>query len=458
MGLLNNKPRGIKTEMCQVIPDTRIYGRLGQVGYLLNDAISELVDNSIDARRTNKKLTVNIKFDNCDNSITVVDNGKGMSKKEAITAITLAKSDKKNQLGFFGLGMKTAGMAMGDILTIKTKKESSDKLYSAILDRKDFEQRNDWEIPLDVEIDPIQETGTTIVIEEVKKMPTGISINNLRKNFSKRYSSFIESGDVEILINGRNCSPLKKDYIMETPIDLTTKTGHKITGVLRLQTERFQKKLEYGFDLFKNGRIITSYDKIGFEGVHGEKALICGELNLDFCPVNFSKNRFLESTEEYRAVALAIKDYLKPLMPSFTTKYLQKDKIEKILKKQKESGKSNLPNLEEFNSLLANLANEKNSEEELMTNDSSSKLIEKIAESSEEETVASLPKHAILSTHIGEGAAYLDKINRILKELAENKEHFVKFKNDSGSKLQLEVFAGTLKDSAELADSILEMD
>ena len=457
MGLLNNKKGGIKTEMCQVIPDTRIYGRLGQVGYRLNDAISELVDNSIDARRTNKKLTINIKFDNYDSSIRVVDNGKGMSKKEAINAVTLAKSDKQNQLGFFGLGMKTAGMAVGDSLTIKTKQEDSDKIYSVILDRKEFEQRNNWEIPLDVEVDPIHEVGTTIIIEEVKKMPTNRGISNLRKNFSKRYSSFIKSGDVEIIVNGRTCSPLKKDHIMESSIDITTKTGHKLTGVLRLQTERFQKKLEYGFDLFKNGRIITSHDKIGFEGVHGEKALICGELNLDFCPVNFSKNQFLESTDEFRAVELAIRDYLKPLIPLFTTKYLQKEKIDKILKRQKESENSILPDLEEFKVVLHNLDNEETSEEELMTNCAIPRLVQAVAETSEE-TKASLPKHAILSSHIEMSVSSLDKINRVLKELAENKEHFSRFKHNPDAKLQLEVFTGTLEDSVKLANSILEMD
>lgn len=451
MRLLSKNKETQKIEMCKVIPDTRIYSRLGQVGYSTRDALSELIDNSLDARKQNKKLTVEVEFDTDNNAIRVIDNGTGMSKDQTRDAITLAKSDKKNKLGFFGLGLKTAGMAIGSILHIKTKQENSDKVHSVILDSEDFEKNNNWELPISTKIDTLQEQGTIIVIEEVKKMPSIQSISTLRKHFSDRYKSFINSGDLSLFVAGIECEPITPEYILEQPINLETKTLNRIKGVLRIQTKRSQKKMEYGFDIYKNQRIITSNDKIGFGGAHGEKALICGELHFDFCPVNFSKNEFLRYTDEYLAAENEIKCYLRPLMKLFNTKNLKKDKIEKLLEIQKETGK--IPNLNEFKDIMKKL---EEGSDDLIVNHAVNFSSEEPINNCETETIANLPKHEILFSHIEMSNTSLAKINSLLKEIEDSKGHLEEFKGDSNAKMQLAVFAESLMDSAKLANSLLE--
>ena len=71
----------MKIEKFNAVPDTKIYGHLGQVGYNLRDAISELVDNSIDARIPGKKLKIDLELDEFSKEVSIKDNGKGIIQK-----------------------------------------------------------------------------------------------------------------------------------------------------------------------------------------------------------------------------------------------------------------------------------------------------------------------------------------------------------------------------------------
>jgi len=89
-----------------ISPHRSILTKISQTGYSIQEAISELIDNAIDARITNEKLDVSI--DITHDSVTINDNGKGMTEEQAVKAIRLGFSEKKGQLGEFGLGLKTS--------------------------------------------------------------------------------------------------------------------------------------------------------------------------------------------------------------------------------------------------------------------------------------------------------------------------------------------------------------
>ena len=87
--------------------------KIGQAGYSISQAIAELVDNSIDAREDGKTLTVEIFFDSDKGIVEVSDDGVGMDEQTAANSMKLAHSAKKNKLGEFGLGLKTAATSLG---------------------------------------------------------------------------------------------------------------------------------------------------------------------------------------------------------------------------------------------------------------------------------------------------------------------------------------------------------
>ena len=89
-------------------PGIELFESMRSVGYSFEDAIADLVDNSITANAT----SVAIEGDPIDGKyVSILDNGDGMSPEEARTALRLAgtgsdtRADK--DLGRFGLGLKT---------------------------------------------------------------------------------------------------------------------------------------------------------------------------------------------------------------------------------------------------------------------------------------------------------------------------------------------------------------
>ena len=92
------------------------------IGYSIEEALSDLIDNSIDAKAKN----VVIEFGRSDEDllfIRVIDDGEGIHPDHIDTAMKWGgRSAKDNKsLGCFGLGMKTAAFAIGDSLTVVSK-------------------------------------------------------------------------------------------------------------------------------------------------------------------------------------------------------------------------------------------------------------------------------------------------------------------------------------------------
>ncbi|WP_417784702.1 ATP-binding protein [Tenacibaculum sp.] len=95
-------------------------------GYNLSTAIADIVDNSISASAN--IVEVDYKWDGEKSFISVIDNGNGMDLKELIEAMTPGSKDpeeirRENDLGRFGMGLKTASFSQCKRLTVITKKK-----------------------------------------------------------------------------------------------------------------------------------------------------------------------------------------------------------------------------------------------------------------------------------------------------------------------------------------------
>ena len=98
---------------------------LRDIGYSMQTAVADIVDNSITARATE----INLRFSwNSGNPwLGIIDNGYGMSRNELITAMRFGSISptverSKNDLGRFGLGLKTASFSQCRHLTVLSKK------------------------------------------------------------------------------------------------------------------------------------------------------------------------------------------------------------------------------------------------------------------------------------------------------------------------------------------------
>lgn len=95
-------------------------------GYNLQTAIADIIDNSISAKADN--IWINYAWDGTDSWVTILDDGEGMNLSSLVNAMTPGSKDPnderdENDLGRFGLGLKTSSFSQCKVLTVVSKTE-----------------------------------------------------------------------------------------------------------------------------------------------------------------------------------------------------------------------------------------------------------------------------------------------------------------------------------------------
>lgn len=131
-------------------PGNLIQG-LRDYGYTVETAIADIIDNSITAGAT--EIDIRHRFNPEDDSglpvLAIIDNGCGMNRDELLEAMKPASRDpsadlEKDQLGRFGLGMKTASFSQCCQLEVLSRKSEEDPVFAATWDLDRVVQEDDW--------------------------------------------------------------------------------------------------------------------------------------------------------------------------------------------------------------------------------------------------------------------------------------------------------------------------
>lgn len=104
-----------------VAPSVDLLESMRSVGYSLEAAVADLIDNSISAGA--RRIDVDLEPAS-GGHVAILDNGIGMAPDSAIEALRLAGSvgeRASTDLGRFGLGLKTASLSQARCLTVITK-------------------------------------------------------------------------------------------------------------------------------------------------------------------------------------------------------------------------------------------------------------------------------------------------------------------------------------------------
>jgi len=298
----------VRGKLVDITPDKSLIKKLGASGYRLVEALGELTDNSIDARHPNRKLNIQINLKYSEKKIEVSDNASGMDFETLKHAMTLAKSGKKKErLGRFGLGLKTACSSLGRRFTIVSKPENSKQEYCCTYDERDWEKYSDSTDDSRWQINIVSRTatdfisgGTKIVIEKLKVKLYPNQTITVKQYLGRRYAQFIKKGDIQIKVNSRACKEILPTLHYEKEFSEVLPSGHKVTGWVGIKKE-FSNIGDYGFNLYNQGRLIKINDK-EFIPQHPAVSRIVGELNLDHVPVSFNKTAFLGDSAEYQEI------------------------------------------------------------------------------------------------------------------------------------------------------------
>lgn len=201
---------------------------LRDIGYSLETAVSDIVDNSIAAGAS--EVDIWCLGDQQALNLAITDNGRGMAEEALISAMRPGSSDPRasrspSDLGRFGLGLKTASFSQGRRLTVASRQSAS--IAAAVWDLDQVAQDDEWTLGLleDEEIrglpwlDQLPNPGTLVLWEKMDRFSEALDgqgrselvnakLSSLSKHLSLVFHRFISgeaerAGKLEIRINGR---------------------------------------------------------------------------------------------------------------------------------------------------------------------------------------------------------------------------------------------------------------
>ena len=190
----------LSDEKIIVEPSNNIFRELGNNTYDLKDLISELIDNSIAARRPDIRLNVTIEFwvDNRNNCSVIIikDNALGIDQTRLGISLSPAAVQSSDSLNEHGLGMKQAIAGLGALRYLATK-TGIDSQARVIRELKYGE--------LDCySLDSSDVSGTEICIENIKPIvnanPQSITMT-LVPYLGARYRRFLRPENRQAEIN-----------------------------------------------------------------------------------------------------------------------------------------------------------------------------------------------------------------------------------------------------------------
>lgn len=149
---------------------------LRDIGYSFNSALADIIDNSVTAGATTVKVFA-LPGDGA--HIAIVDNGKGLSPDNLFQAMKLGSTDPRqkralNDLGRFGLGLKTASFSQCRRLTVASKHDGVISAFTWDLDN--VVASNSWKVirhsdPLSIPyVAELDGSGTLVLWEKIDRV------------------------------------------------------------------------------------------------------------------------------------------------------------------------------------------------------------------------------------------------------------------------------------------------
>lgn len=203
------------------------------IGYTLETAIADIIDNSISALA--KNIYINIDSNNKTNGLIleIIDDGIGMNKNELIIAMRLGSKNPtflrdKNDLGRFGLGLKMASFSQCRKLTVESCAKENDEKNSFTWDLDEISKTRKWLLKKNKS--PEIEIGTKVIWEKLDRFEIDLSDDQkkiqqiqlkigettarIEKHISRVFHRFIDNKNIEkdvrrikIFLNDKEIKP-----------------------------------------------------------------------------------------------------------------------------------------------------------------------------------------------------------------------------------------------------------
>ncbi len=284
------------------------------IGYSIEAAIADIVDNSISARAEN--IWIDYDWEGPSTKISILDDGDGMTNKELINAMRPGSKNpltfrSKEDLGRFGLGLKTASFSQCQKFCVISKKEGNNAVWWS-WDLDFIEKHKSWSIIKYCPNDKYLETvgsllkGTLVLWWDIDRLTKDSHIDNqdsldkfmvgmerVKKHLAMVFHRFISNG-LNVFFRDRKIEAW--DPFMIGTDGLQTKSsvyidnrkimikGFVLPHRSKLTAEQYNVgkgprdswTAHQGFYVYRNNRLIVSGDWLG---------LFKREIHYDLCRI-----------------------------------------------------------------------------------------------------------------------------------------------------------------------------
>lgn len=339
------------------------------IGYNLNEALCDVIDNSLDAGATSVDVTLD--WNASLPLIAIADDGYGMTEGELLRALSPGVIDSRSErstgsLGRFGLGLKSASLSQANALTVFSKKDGAVSYLRWVTDSDDLPILEEREAPARARLERSFtssahrhaeralsniESGTIVIWERLaiagpmtaSKRAFVAALERIEAYLALTYHQFLQRRDapIRMRLNGVDIQPIDPESYGHSPrriapVLLERDSSHARTrarGILLSHAspeDRDQLSLDSGLYIYRNGRLVVRGGWSGIKDLrdlaHRERIRILIELDAshdDAWGINIAKS------------SVAVPDSAKTALVAYATSISQiaKDSLRVAIKR-----------------------------------------------------------------------------------------------------------------------------
>lgn len=271
------------------------------IGYNIETAIADIIDNSISANA--KNVWVNFEWLGSKTWLSIKDDGLGMNDSELIQAMRPGSKNplqdrESKDLGRFGLGLKTASFSQARKLTVISKKSDYNSVYWT-WDLDFVNQTGKWELIKYLPDEKFEKdlsglvSGTIVIWNDIDRVVKNFKqddnkaldkflliMEQVKKHLSMVFHKFMESGKINIYFQDQKTEPWNP-FLLDEPSTqifpeekiqngLVTIEGYVLPHKSKISEEKYKQaegakgwNEQQGFYIYRNERLLLAGDWLG---------------------------------------------------------------------------------------------------------------------------------------------------------------------------------------------------
>lgn len=270
---------------------------LRDLGYSAETAVADIIDNAIFARAT--ELKVDFLWNGAQSRIVFCDNGLGMTEEELVRAMrpgsqSPASIRDSNDLGRFGLGLKTASLSQCRVLTVLSRKKGKKASYWRWdLDYLTTSETEGWtilQIASEEDLDTVEKmsNGTVVVWDNLDRIiefgKEGYSEDDfymvaekVKRHIELIFHRYLETGKLKIIFNGvpvKAWDPFLRGEVATQPLPEELMEN----GVIRVKPYILPHRSKLAEDIWTENEKRGGWDNLqGFYIYRNERLLLAAD-------------------------------------------------------------------------------------------------------------------------------------------------------------------------------------